>query len=326
MSGSEPPDKTPFAAPLSPGSSFGDRFHIERVVGGGGMGFVYEAMDLYKRELVALKILRYRRELLDDAGERFRREAEILASLDHPNIVEIHDFGYASDGTPWLTMELLEGQTLRSRLEGEGALELEELRSLLEQAASALEQAHAQGIIHRDLKPEHVFLVADGSIKLLDFGLSLSVSSKRLTKKGAVVGTPRYMAPEQILSASDAGAQADVYGLGVLTYEALANQSPFDVVDHGQLLGAIAQGRVVPLQDRRRDLPASVFNVVHTAIAPVARDRYGSPAEFAEAFGAALDRPTSTPKSALRNPVSSTLIVLFVAVVVGVVWAMLRIR
>lgn len=315
MTASVPPDHSGFAAPLQRGSSFGDRFQIERVIGGGGMGNVYEAMDLYRREVIALKVLRFRRELIDDAGARFRRETQILTSLDHPNIVRIRDFGYASDGTPWFTMELLEGETLRERLKRSSPLPLPNLSELLLAAAGALAQAHSRGVIHRDLKPEHVFLCRDGTIKLLDFGLSLSVSSKRLTKKGAIVGTPRYMAPEQILSASDADARADVYGLGVLAYEALCGVSPFDAADHGQLLGAIAQGRSVALRTRRPDLPTAVCRVVHRAISSNASDRFPTPDEFAQALTVAGAPSPNRSVAALRAGLPWFLAAVAVAVV-----------
>lgn len=284
------------SAPLRAGSSFGDRFQIERILGSGGMGSVYEATDLFRRKLVALKVLRFRREFIDDAGARFRREAEILSSLDHDNIVQILDYGYASDGTPWLTMELLEGETLRSRLERSGALSKEELVELLKAAASALGEAHERGVIHRDLKPEHFFLLPSGSLKLLDFGLSLSASSKRLTKKGAIVGTPRYMAPEQILAASDAGAQADVYALGIVAYESLAGVSPFNAEDHGQLLGAISQGRSVPLIERCPDVSARLSRVIERAIAPDEHDRFRTPVEFAETVAHIVETPEPPSK------------------------------
>ncbi len=315
MTASVPPDHSGFAAALRRGSSFGDRFQIERVIGGGGMGNVYEAMDLYRREVVALKVLRFRRELIDDAGARFRRETQILTSLDHPNVVEIRDFGYASDGTPWLTMELLEGQTLREKLEETSPLPWSELCELLKAAAGALAQAHSRGVIHRDLKPEHVFLCRDGTIKLLDFGLSLSVSSKRLTKKGAIVGTPRYMAPEQIISASDADARADVYGLAVLTYEALSGESPFDAADHGQLLGAIAQGRSVPLRTRRPDLGNAACRVVHRAMSSNASDRFATPDAFVQALVAAVAPGPSRPVALLRAGLPWALAIVALAVV-----------
>ncbi len=282
-------EATVVIAAFSPGTFFADRFRIERVLGYGGMGSVYLATDLSRDEVVALKVLK-KSALKDEAAERFRREVQVLGAVNHPGIIGIKGFGYADDGTPWLAMELLDGETLRDRVKRQGPISERALVPILDAAGAALTEAHKRGVVHRDLKPDHLFLPSAGSapVKILDFGLSLSVGSKKLTKTGTVLGTPRYMAPEQIASAHNADGQVDVYALGVIVYEALAGHSPFAASDHGQLLGAILQGRIEPLGVKRPDLVPDVIRVVERAMARSREDRWRTPDEFARAFGRAV--------------------------------------
>lgn len=293
--------------PFEPGAFFGQRFRIEREIAGGGMGTVYHAIDLRNDRPVALKVLKKGRLPDEEARQRFFREAEILVSMDHPGIVGIRGFGQAPDGTPWLAMELLEGETLLDKVRREGPQDITELVPILSAACDALEAAHGQGVVHRDLKPENIFLPGAGPsrVKLLDFGLSLIAGSAKLTRTGTIIGTPRYMAPEQIRSARSADSKVDVYSLGVIVYEALAGASPFTASDHGQLLGAILTGRTRPLSEVRPDLPAAVERVIARALECEPADRYETAGELAEAFAAAAGRasgrqlPRMTPDQAL---------------------------
>lgn len=274
---------------FSPGSFFGDRFRIERLLGVGGMGNVYEAVDLTNDRPVALKVLKKASALTAEAAERFRREAEILSAAKHPGIVGIHGFGQASDGTAWLAMELLVGETLRERVTREGAMSPLALVPILTAASDALTKAHSRGVVHRDLKPDHLFLPADGRfpVKVLDFGLSRAIGNKKLTRTGTVLGTPRYMSPEQIASAHASDGQSDVYALGVIVYEALSGQSPFVASDHGQLLGAILQGRIEPLEKVRPDLAPELGAVLARAMSKDREIRHKTPTEFADDFARA---------------------------------------
>lgn len=274
---------------FEPGAIFGERFVIEGRLGSGGMGDVFTAVDIRSNERVALKVLR-RKQMKGDAEERFKREVDILAQANHPSIVGIRAFGATHDGSQWLAMEHLDGETLRMKVKREGPMDPKALLPILRQAADALAQAHRRGIIHRDLKPDHLFLpaVGDPPVKILDFGLSISSGSKKLTKTGTVLGTPRYMAPEQIASAHKTDGRADVYALGVIVYEALTGDSPFVASDHGQLLGAILTGKVEPLAQRRPDLPIGVVRSVEIAMARSIEHRWQSPLEFSDAFAKAL--------------------------------------
>jgi eukaryotic-like serine/threonine-protein kinase len=287
--------------PFEGGSFFGERFQITRELAVGGMGSVYEALDLHTQKPVALKVMKKDRKASEEAVQRFHREAEILASMDHPGIVRIRGFGHASDGRPWLAMELLEGETLLDKVRREGPLPVEAVATVVRATCDALEAAHRRGVVHRDLKPENIFLPAAGEspVKVLDFGLSQMAGGAKLTRTGAILGTPRYMAPEQIRSARDADARVDVYALGIIAYEALAGSSPFTASDHGQLLGAILTGRRRPLKEVRPDLQAAVEEVLSGALAPNPDERFASAAELAGAFDAAVGR--AAPRAGDRS-------------------------
>lgn len=287
------------------GSLYAERFVIEGKLGSGGMGDVFIAVDITSNERVALKVLRSRK-IKGESEERFRREVDILAQANHPCIVGIRGFGHAVDGSLWLAMEHLEGESLRERVKRLGPRDARELGPILGAACDAVAAAHRRGIIHRDLKPDHLFLPRGGDppVKILDFGLSISSGSKKLTKTGTVLGTPRYMAPEQIASAHGSDGRADVYSLGVITYEALSGDSPFVASDHGQLLGAILTGKIEPLIARRPDLPIGVVRAVEIAMSRDVEHRWQNPSEFADAYakglsGDRLDRYAVRAKRAM---------------------------
>ena len=291
-----PDDATDVISPFSPGSFFADRFRLGKPLGSGGMGAVFRAEDLLEQRPVAIKIL-LKGAQDQQARQRFERESAILESIDHPGIVAIHRHGYATHRRiPWLAMELLEGETLRARIARVGPMDPVRVAPILFAAADALEAAHAQGVVHRDLKPDNIFLPNAGpAAKILDFGLSLSLTSKKLTATGTVIGTPRYMAPEQIASAHKSGARADIYALGIVLYECLTGESPFEASDQGQLLGAILNGRLEPLANHRPDLPAGLQEVIERATARRPDDRFATPTELAEAFADASGARPSQP-------------------------------
>ncbi|MFK7985920.1 MAG: serine/threonine-protein kinase [Sandaracinaceae bacterium] len=221
------------------GSTLGG-YRIEAQLGSGATGTVYRAKSEDGDE-VALKVL-------DSIGtisgleRRFAREAKVLKKLSHPNIVEIVDFG-VEDGETFIAMELLEGETLEQRLERE-SLPIDEVLPLYAPVLAALSEAHAHEVVHRDLKPANVFLVEGGEVKLLDFGLAKMLSvedtpsdEETLTRRGRIVGTPAYMAPEQITDAF-VDVRADVYALGVMLFELLADRRPFRYERRSELLRA----------------------------------------------------------------------------------------
>jgi serine/threonine-protein kinase len=225
---SEHPPKPIAPAPtvrgLVPGQVVAERYRVERWLGAGGSAVVHEVTDLTSGEHMALKVLAVPSA---DASQiaRFRQEVEHARGLDHPNIVRVYDVGVDGD-RHFLTTELLVGQDLKRRLMGPRPTLAESLRWLTH-AAAALEHAHGRGVLHRDVKPGNLFVTKPGILKLMDFGLAKSAHVAGVTAQGAVLGTPEYMAPEQISGAHPISPATDLYSLGVVAYEVLTGQLPF---------------------------------------------------------------------------------------------------
>ncbi len=218
------------------GSRIAGKYQIVRVIGEGGMGAVFEARHVQMDRRVAIKMLRS--EFVRDHGavERFLREARTVASIAHKSIVQVLDFGEAEDGTPFIVMTYLDGHSLAEQLYRRGRLSELEAVQILSPIAAALERAHRHGIIHRDVKPENIFMARDTDVRerpvLVDFGVArLRGESEAIhaSQGGAVtmLGTPAYMAPEQISGTGMVDARTDIYGMGVALYELLTGASPF---------------------------------------------------------------------------------------------------
>jgi len=216
---------------------FQNRLRIDRRIGRGGMGLVYEATDTHLHRRVAIKVMSEHWLNQEHATERFLREAEALASFQHPNVVTLLDAGVTSYGRAFLVMELLAGGTLRQELNSKGRLRLADATSILGDVCAAIGAAHRRSIIHRDLKPENIFLATNEGvrmIKVLDFGLAKlltgssesTVSTSAITAPGRIVGTPLYMAPE-LLTGKRAQKQSDLWSLAVIAYEVLTGHHPF---------------------------------------------------------------------------------------------------
>jgi serine/threonine-protein kinase len=246
------------------GRSIGN-YKIVRAIGEGGMGTVYLAEHPMIGKRVAVKMLRP--DLGTDPGlvSRFFQEARAVNEIRHPNIVDISDFGKTEDGIVYLVMELLEGRSLRDRLNAEGALPLDEVVTICQQVCDALAAAHRVGIVHRDLKPDNIFLLADpaqpGALrsKLFDFGVAklLGEQDKHVGHKtvaGAVVGTPFYMSPEQALC-QDVGAASDIYSMGVVMFEMVTGGVPFNAEQLVLLLNAILKQPAPPASQFRPEVP-----------------------------------------------------------------------
>jgi serine/threonine protein kinase len=207
---------------------------VEALIGVGSMAHVYRARSPRTGQRVAVKLLSRTVGARPDQVERLRREAEVLQLIDHPHVVRVHDFGATADGCPFLVMELVVGRTLSALIEAEAPVGARRLRVLLSQIAAGLAATHEAGVVHRDLKPSNVLVQELGPsvhVKLVDFGLVRGLEvplGRALTHHQAVLGTPLYMAPEQIMSARHVGAAADLYALGVLGYELLSGRVPFE--------------------------------------------------------------------------------------------------
>ncbi|MBK9264109.1 MAG: serine/threonine protein kinase [Polyangiaceae bacterium] len=236
------------------------RYVLDELIGIGGMASVYRARILLSDQTCAVKLLNPQLAVDDTTRERFRREAKHAQRLSHPNIIEIFDQGDASDGTPFLVMELLEGQSL-SELIAAGPTPLERALPIIVQMTRALARAHDFEVIHRDLKPENVYLLRGDRVKLLDFGIARCNQDVRLTSAGEVFGTPEYMAPERATS-SDAGPAADLYALGVIMFEMLTQKLPFDAPTPA---GILSKHMVEPpprLREYMPDLPALLEQLI----------------------------------------------------------------
>ena len=201
------------------------RYHVVDRIAAGGMGEVFRAHDAVLEREVAIKVLH--RQLAGDRGfvERFRREARAAASLSHPNIVAVHDWG-AVDGIYYMVMEFVRGESARDVLNEEGVLAPAQAADVLLQTLSALDHAHRQGIVHRDIKPETIMLTRDGAVKVADFGLARAYADAQITEAGTVTGTVQYLSPEQ-LQGEPADPRTDLYALGVVAYELLPGRLPF---------------------------------------------------------------------------------------------------
>lgn len=207
------------------------RYRLDAVLGHGGMGYVYRATHTRIGKPFAIKVLRPRHATEPGVVERFLREARLASVLEHPNIVDINDYGELPEGGAYYVMELLSGRTLAARIDEDGPIEPGRALSIAVQICRGLECAHEQGIVHRDLKPDNVFLVQregesdEPRVKLIDFGIARAQSA-RITATGAVLGTPEYMSPEQA-QGEDVDARADLYALGVIVFEMLTGLVPF---------------------------------------------------------------------------------------------------
>lgn len=271
-------------ATLEAGTIIGGHYRLIEPLGEGGMGMVWSAENLaIKGSRVAVKVLHG--SLVRDTVlvQRFRAEAEASARIGHPAIVKVFDFGEADDGTPWMVMEKLDGESLAAKLEREGRLAPSDAVRVVSEALEALEAAHDKGVVHRDLKPENLFLAREGSetvTKILDFGVSKFLGDDaervRLTRTGAVLGTPAYMSPEQARGAETVDHRADLWAMGVILYELLSGALPFDGANYNALLIAIATGSPIPLSSVAPELDTGLVRVVERAMAKLPGERFAS--------------------------------------------------
>ncbi len=285
------------------GDVIAGRFRIDSELGSGGMARVFRVVDIATQQTFALKLLRPEIANDEEAIARLRREGELLDRLDNPAIVGIETYGKLADGRLFLVMELLEGQTLGELMREQQRLDPEQLTPIMTGVAAGLHAAHQAGVVHRDLKPDNIFLAhaktergPETQVKILDFGISKAVGFERLTRTGQVLGTPRYMAPEQLAADHDLDARVDVYAMGVILYEALAGQPPFVAVSPSDMIVAILHGKVTPLRVYRPELDDETLAVVSRAMARARDARYGSAHELAEAWvDAAQPLPSAGP-------------------------------
>jgi serine/threonine-protein kinase len=275
-------------ATLAPGTCLG-KYRVVRLVGEGGMGAVYEGIHLEIGKRVAIKTMSPALAAIPDARARFLREAQLTSRVRHPHAVDVTDVG-SDAGHTFLVMEFLEGEDLAEHIRRRGPLPLEEIGDIMLPVLAAVAAAHDEGIIHRDLKPQNIFLsqTRDGAVvpKVLDFGISKGPSELQPAgvpglvtspvKTVGLMGSPGYVAPEQIDGTGGGGAASDQYGLGIILYECATGRPPFEGDDIPKLFADILTSSYVPADQHRADLPEGFLRIVRRAMSRNPGDRFPS--------------------------------------------------
>jgi serine/threonine protein kinase len=297
------------------GSVVGGKYKVQRLLGAGGMGSVYEARNTWTKRRVAIKFLRPDLSVTRESVLRFMQEAQSAASIAHPNIVDVLDMGRdATDGALYIVQEFLAGQTLRQRLRktpgGPAGIPVFEAVDIALPVMGALLAAHSRGIVHRDIKPENIFLTTGpgGELvpKLIDFGVSKvhghgGVAEQ--TTPGAFVGTPRYMSPEQLKADRNIDGRADVWSIGVVLYEMLTGECPYQGDNMFSLVSSILKGKPLAAHQRVPSVAASFSLVVQRSLEPKLDDRYADMRAFVDAILAcpAADDPKASMRLVARH-------------------------
>jgi len=275
------------------GELLDERYKLARVLGHGGMGWVFLARHVVVGKPVAVKILDSARVTEDEGIQRLFREAQAAAAIGHPSIIDVHDVGFTAHGDPYLVMEYLEGADLSSLLKRLGALSLATACAILDPILSALASAHAKGILHRDLKPSNIYLVrrdgAPPTVKLIDFGISKftgATGHDKLTVSGAILGTPAYMSPEQARGKEDLDGRTDLYAIGVMLYLMLTGELPFAGANYNELLFKIINEPTELSSEELAALPERAGAIIQRAMHKDAAERYQSADELLAAIQA----------------------------------------
>ncbi len=275
--------------------AFRPEFRIEGLLGRGGMSLVYLAHEVELNRYVALKVLPLQLALATDAAERFKREARIAASLDHPHIVPIHQIGSRSTFL-WFTMKFVKGRSLVEHIGDRGPMELLQCLGIVEQIASALHYAHERGVVHRDVKPANVMIDENGWALVCDFGVAKAFGAVPLTQTGGTMGTPSHMSPEQLYGQPLTG-RSDQYSLAIMTYECLAGQPPFTGSSLGEVLRQHCLEPPPRLTDVRPGIPVHVSDALVRAMSKKPEERFNDVLDFVVALGGR--RPASTGDAAI---------------------------
>jgi len=304
-----PKDATPLGIARDPadpliGVVLAGAYRITRVLAKGGMGRLYEAEHTRLPRRFAIKVIHEQYARCADAVARFEREARAVASIDSDHVVCVFDVVRTPDDRPCIVSERLDGEDLQARLDRAGRLPVSEAVSIARQMCRGLGSTHARGVVHRDLKPSNVFLTARShgqvTVKILDFGVAKLSGAPEITKHGAIVGTPAYMAPEQARGAGDVDERADVYGVGAVLYRMIAGHAPFEAHDATASLARVLNETARPLRSWDPAIPVEVEQVVTAALSADPDRRPASVAELESALRA-LD-PTDAPECEPASP------------------------
>ena len=264
---------------VEPGKTLANRYEIKDILGVGGMGMVYKAIDRELGETIAIKTLKSDFMAQDPTAlERFRGEIRLARKISHRNVVRTHDIG-ESGGVYYITMEFVEGKSLKDLIRARGRLPVPVVLTVGKQLARALEVAHEQGVIHRDIKPQNIVVEPDGVLKVMDFGIArLAQRKEGVTQAGMIIGTPEYMAPEQLLG-DELDGRADLYAAGVVLYECLTGRTPFVADSPITLISRILEENPTPPAEINSEVPKSLSEVV---LRTMSRDREARPKNAAE--------------------------------------------
>ncbi len=292
----------------SPGPSKIGKYDVEERVGEGAMGVVYRAVDPVLKRRVAIKVMSDAFAQNDDLRERFLREAQAAGSLQHPNVITIYDFGDV-DGHPYIAMEFVEGQDLAELIAHQVPLSVVDKLDLAIGVLQGLAYAHKRGIVHRDIKPANIRVDDEGKARIMDFGVA-HLASSNMTKSGVMLGTPSYMAPEQIVGGK-VGPQTDVFSVGAVLYELLTGARPFEGGTLQAVMYRVLSENPAPLTTAVPGLPARLNDVVMRALAKDAENRYSSALEMANdliAVRSAIDASAVSPGTlSLRATIESAI-------------------
>ena len=281
---------------MDPGDLISGKYRLQRLLGAGGMGSVWAARNELTDRDFAIKFLLADLARNEEALQRFFLEARACGQIKHPAIVDVYDMGQAEDGAPYLVMELLEGEGFDQRLTQAGVFPPVDAAAWVAFVARGLEEAHVRGLVHRDLKPGNIFFALDdrGDVmpKVLDFGVSKAMHSKAgdfiKTTTGAVLGSPAYMSPEQAQGETDVDGRSDVWSLGVILYEALTGEVPFDAPNYNALMVTIMMRQHEPVAEKCPDVPPALAKIIDEALAKEKSQRIGTARELAERLEAVV--------------------------------------
>jgi serine/threonine protein kinase len=277
---------------LELGQTIDGKYRIVRLIGEGGMGAVYEGENVRIRRKVAIKLLHSGIAANAEMVQRFEREAQVAGTVGNDHILEILDLGALPNGDRYMVMEFLDGETLTERINVRKRLEASDAVNIVRQMLTGLEAAHGAGIVHRDLKPDNIFVLRSKAgvkdfVKIIDFGISKFTehgASTRMTRTGALMGTPHYMAPEQATGSAEIDRRTDIYAVGIILYEAVTGRVPFQAETFNQLLFEIALAKITPARQIVPELDAAIDSIIMKASARDPAQRFQTCAEFAAAL------------------------------------------